>query len=87
LVAKNLRLTHVALPSSGLRELLILASAASLNSRGKLFLDSDGYRGSHCPLPGARTSRASSKPLARPHGSYPVVPMRLEHLATRAQYE
>ena len=37
---ENLRLTHVARPSAGPRELLIRTSAASLNSRDKMFIDS-----------------------------------------------
>ena len=40
---ENLRLAQVAAPSPGTRELLIRASAVSLNSRYKLFLDSGGY--------------------------------------------
>jgi NADPH:quinone reductase-like Zn-dependent oxidoreductase len=40
---ENLRLARVAAPEPGSRELLIRASAVSLNSRDKLFLDSGGY--------------------------------------------
>jgi NADPH:quinone reductase-like Zn-dependent oxidoreductase len=39
----NLRLARVTVPNPGPRELLIRASAVSLNSRDKLFLDSGAY--------------------------------------------
>lgn len=47
---ENLRVAHVAVPTPGPRELLIRASAVSLNNRDKLFLDSGGYAAFQLPF-------------------------------------
>lgn len=54
---ENLRVAHVAVPTLGPRELLIRASAVSLNNWDKLFLDSGGYAAFQLPFtPGSEVT-------------------------------